>query len=109
MTKNAIRRLRSEGVHVSRHIEKFLLHEYVEECFPYGWNDEDEAYHEIRDVVDAYAHTSSAEFFSGKYDRLIEVRDTLKEMYVDLLCEYREMESKLRKDYDDGNSGATWF
>jgi hypothetical protein len=109
MTKDSIRRLRSEGVHVSRHIEKFLLYEYVEECFPYGWTDTDEAYREIRDVVDAYAQTSSAEFLSGKYDRLIEVRDTLKEMYVDLLREYREMESKARKDYDDGGADYPWF
>jgi hypothetical protein len=109
MTKDAIRRLRSEGVHVSRYIERFLLYEYVEECFPYGWTDEDEAYREIRDVVDAYAHTSSAEFFSGKYDRLIEARDALKEMYVDLLREYRKIESKVRKDYDDGGACNPWF
>jgi hypothetical protein len=109
MTKDAIRRLRGEGVHVSRHIEKFLLREYVEECFPYGWTDEDEAYLEIKDVVDAYAYTSGAEFLAGKYDRLIYVRDTLKEMYVDLLREYREMESKVRKDYDDGDVCAPWF
>lgn len=100
-TKDIIRKLRSEGTHISRCLERFLLHEYDGGVFPYGYTDETNAYFEIKGIVEAYAHIGRNEFPSSKYEIILEKYNDLKEDYLDLLRENRRLWDQNKKTYDE--------
>jgi hypothetical protein len=91
MTKTVIWKLRREGFHVPRHIERFLLDEYENDYFPHGWTNVSDAYAEIKGIVDAYAHTRPSEFLGHKYEIILGKFNDLKEDYFDLLYENRKL------------------